>query len=75
MPGKAYEIVIHKNSENEESLDITFHGRGYAYSIEISPTGDDPKEECAIDFASNLEEATGLRWRIHDESNGPFTVH
>ena len=70
--GRAHEIVIHSN--DEDLLTVTLHGKSYAYCIKIYPEEESAVEECAIDFATNLEEATGLRWRVHDESRGKFTV-
>ena len=73
LGGFATEILIHRSSEGDGQMCVSLVGEGDIYTYWVdSAREDQDAHDAAIHMATNLEAATGLRWRIHEESRGPF---
>lgn len=71
--GYATEILVHK-TEHSDTMGVSFVGDGRVFTHIVYTEGDDDVLASACDLANGFEEATGIPWRLHDESRGQFAV-
>lgn len=72
VAGYATEIVVHQ-VEEPDTIGVSF--TDYADNIfthMVFCEGDGDVLASACDLANSFEEATGIPWRVHDESKGLF---
>ena len=73
MAGYATEIIVHQ-TEEEDVVGVSFTDRGENLFTQMVCAGEEGADALAsaCDLANSLEEATGVRWRLWDESMGLF---
>lgn len=71
--GYATEIIVHQVKQSD-IIGISFVGDGKVFTHHVEYEGGSMSDvlESACDLANNFEEATGIPWRLHDESKGRF---
>ena len=75
--GWAKEIIVHL-TDKDDTVGVSFVGNPsskevFTHFVSATVDGEcDSSLQAACSLAGNFEEATGIRWRLHDESKGLF---